>query len=170
MGVEQMTTEAAVRLNELEAKIAASREALDAEQERYDALWRQVYHEFDGEIGEASAARFLAADGYVLARIMANVKPSIDAKKLIALLRERMPGNATKLISRVVVMEPVVDQSALAHEIERGALDAEVIEEAVTRKAPQPRKYRRLASKKELASLAAGIIESPTEWEEQAAG
>jgi len=169
MGAQQLETKAAKRLNALEKQLAFRSERIKEEQEHYDALFKEVFEVFDEAIASGAPARFICEDGYVLGRIIAHMSPTVDADKLIGLIKKHLtPLKATRMIDRVMTFMPVVIQSALAQEIVLGRIDERMVRQCITPKAPVIRRVRREASKQDKMSLEVGILESPT-WEEESA-
>lgn len=172
MGSKQgVNASAANRLNALEKQLLAVAKQRDAAIEKYDALYRQAWLVFDQELGEGSAARFVCADGYVLGRQVRRQSPTFDANKLIELVKSsaETPLKAARMLTRIVVQVPTVDQAKLAEEVKLGRLDASVVQKCATFKPPVLAKYPlREANAKERLNLEHGVIESPSDEEDWA--
>lgn len=159
----------AKRLNALERQLSEQAALVAKAQAKYDALFVQVWDIFDRQQPEpGQAARFLCEDGFVLGRIVPRVTPTVDARKLIALVEQEMPGlKGKRLLSRVVEYEPRINQLQLAEEVVKQRISERIVKQCVTQKAPVPRRHRREASAHYKQALAAGIIESPADDEEE---
>lgn len=170
MEVQQLSSEAAKRLNMLEKKLAAAAVQIAEEQKMYDDFFKEVWAVFDQESpNPGTPARFICEDGYVLGRIVPRPTTTMDTTKFIQLVKKHLPGlKGTRLLKRVIEYQPVVNQKLLAEEMIKGRIDHKIVQRCAVTKSASPRRERHPASKQDLQSLEAGILDSPT-WEEESA-
>lgn len=127
-------------------------------QKEFDGLWEAIFRLFDKEGLSGQPARFIAKDGYVLSRVIAQGNPTLDAAATLAAIRA-LPLDAKAIAAalRAVTDAPVkperpLNQDKLAAAIERGLLPRDVVKLATPK--PQARRVRRKASKEDAEWLA----------------
>lgn len=143
-------------LNALEHQLGMTVLAKEQAEARYDALFLQVFHEFDITVGIDEPTSFVCADGFKLARLVPNMQPQVDAALLEQAIMEFGPGETgTRMWKRVTKVVRTVDQDALAKEILKYPALGEIIDTcgAITKPKRQPSRIRKLASKQELMLL-----------------
>ena len=144
-------------LNNLERQLAEAVEDKEQAERRYDALFLQVFHVFDKEIGEGAPATFICDDEFKLARIVPQMQPVINNEKLRSLIAERYSDEeARKLWNRISVPTRVVLQNKLAQELKRDKGLDEAIHKAgdiITTPIRKPSRIRTQASAKEIQAL-----------------
>jgi len=104
--------EQARRLNSLERQLAEVVAEKEEAEGKYDALFLQVFHEFDQAEGVDMPASFVCDDGMKLARLVPNMQPQVDGKAL-----EKFLANDEAKWRRVTDAVRVVNQDKLAKEL-----------------------------------------------------
>src|SRR3990172_2049044 len=114
------TRNADYALNNLERQLAEAVADRDKADKRYDALFEQVFHTFDEEVGENMPASFICDDEFKLARTVPQMQPVINNDKLRELIGQLYSDEeARKLWMRISVPSRVVLQNKLASEMKR---------------------------------------------------
>ena len=147
-------------LNSLERQLAETVEAKEAAERRYDALFMQVFHIFDEQVGEGVSATFICEDEFKLARQVPQMQPVINTEKLRELVMARYSDEeARKLWNRITVSTRVVLQNKLASEMKRDSGLGEAIHDAgdiIVVPTRKPSRIRQPATAKEIKNAALG--------------
>ena len=146
----------AARLNSLERQLAETVAEKEAADQKYDALFLQVFHAFDQAGSLDAPASFVCEDGFKLARIIPQMSPQVDAEKLRAVCLDFGAGDTgARLWNRVTDAVRVVNHDKLAAEIKKYPALGESIDKSGAVCIPQrkPSRIRKLASKQELQVL-----------------
>lgn len=151
-------------LNNLEKQLAKAVADKEDADRRYDALFLQVFHIFDEEVGEGAPASFICEDEIKLARIVPQMQPVINNEKLRSLIAERYSDEeARRLWNRISVPTRVVLQNKLAQELKRDKGLDEAIHKAgdvITTPVRKPSRIRVPATAKELIAVLASAEEA----------
>ena len=135
-------------LNALEYQLSVAVLAKEQAEARYNALFLQVFHEFDQTAGVDAPASFVCDDGFKLARIVPVMSPQVDAGKV---LETTTSMGGTRMWNAVTDAVRVVNQDKLAAEIKKYPLLGQMLDEAgaITIPVRSPSRIRKLATKQE---------------------
>jgi hypothetical protein len=135
------------------ARIAAKQAELEDE---HGKIWESIFAMFDRNGLSGEAARYVAGDGFTLARIKAEMATTLDAAAVETFVRAQGASVSAGARLWAAISDPVhtrvLNQEKLAKLVERKRLPREAIK--TKGGGSQMRRVRRAASKEDLEALA----------------
>ena len=149
-------------LNGYERQLAKAVADKEEAEKKYDALFLQVFHEFDEYVGEGTPVTFIADDGYKLARLVPVMQPVINNDKLQALIDERYSDEeARRLWLKITVPTRVVLQNKLAQAMKADSGLGAAINDAgdiIVTPVRKPSRIRKEATQKEILQARVNLV------------
>jgi len=165
----QFSNNTDAKLNALSVQLTETEAERDKALAKYDLLFVQVFDLFSQEVGAEASTRFIADNGYKLARIVPVLQPKVNMEILEKTIQATFaPEIAKKIWNRVTSVQRVVNQDKLAMELVSNPTLEEELQKsgAVIQPVRKPSRIHKELSKKEKALLNAGqeLPEESAAW------